>query len=100
MPSPDLAPLLRHGVEAVSAGSVVPLPDELAEVVDAIDLGAIGVRIVDRRVGAVAQQEPVPYAVGQVIPSHDLAGGVDAYRLGVSRFRIVDGGEVAAAQQV
>ena len=51
---------LLHGIEAVvDAGGGLPLPDDLAEVVDPIDLGVVGVRVVDRSVGAVAQYEAV-----------------------------------------
>src|SRR5262249_13100507 len=80
---------LMHGVEAVVyAGGVGPLADDLAVVVDPPGLSRPSVRIVDRRVGAVAQEEPMGRPRGVRILADDLAGEVDATGQGADRSRV------------
>src|SRR5690349_12792792 len=78
---------------------IVPRPHDHTDVVDPVGLGGAGVGIVDRRISAVAQQEPMYRPIRQLISSHYLTRSVNFDRLGEDRPRIVDGRELPPAQE-
>src|SRR5262249_47907693 len=81
--------------EAVLADGVEVIPDDLARGVDAVCHGvASGQGIVESDVSAAAFEEAVESERGVLVKAHDLAGVVDAKRLGVAAGgqRIVEGG--------
>jgi len=66
--------------EAVEAGVICVIPDDLAQIVNAVGLGEAGGRgIVEGGVNAAAKVEAVV-----VVRAHDLVRVVDAVRNGVS----------------
>src|SRR6516225_9594072 len=70
------------------AAGVGVIPDDLAQIVDAVGKGAVGAKgNVDGGVSAAAVKKAMPDAVGVTVSPDDLAGRVDGHRPGAPAAR-------------
>src|ERR1022692_2326670 len=72
--------------------------DHLTLVVNTRESRVAGSRVIYGRELPVLVDEPVIHEILIFVNANDTAGGVDAWRLGVSRIRRVDGGVAAFAR--